>query len=115
MLNYNMEETSKRIRALRLRQGYTQEEAAERVGVERSYYSRMERGIKGCSVDVLARTAQVYGVSLDYLVLGPGWALQFQREGLREAQRLLEGILDGSIRVQEARNGPPGPWNPALG
>lgn len=70
MKTYNVEETAARTRELRARFGYTQETVAELIGVERSYLSRIENGVKGCSVDILIRLAEVYDVSLDYLVAG---------------------------------------------
>lgn len=110
MLNYNMEETAKRLRTLRVQQGYTQEAAAERLGVERSHLSRMERGQKGCSLELLVRLAQLYGVSLDYLLLGPDWADHWSGDGFMEAIRILEGLRDGRLRLQETQKVSPGPW-----
>lgn len=110
MLSYNTEEIANRIRTLRIQQGYTQEAAAELLGVERSHLSRMERGQKGCSVELLIRLAQLYRVSMDYLVLGPDWAARWTGQGLDQAIRILMGLRDGQLCVQETQNLSPGLW-----
>ena len=83
MKTYNIKETAARIRDLRVCFGYTQETAAELIGVERSYLSRIENGANGCSVDLLIRLAEIYNVSLDYLLTGK------DTDGKR-----LKGIID---------------------
>ena len=70
MKTYNIKETATRIRELRASFGYTQETAAELLGVERSYISRIESGTKGCSVDLFMRLSELYRVPLDYLLCG---------------------------------------------
>lgn len=70
MKTYNIKDTAGRIRELRASFGYTQETAAELLGVERSYLSRIENGVNGCSVDILVRMTELFDVSLDYLVAG---------------------------------------------
>ena len=70
MKTYNIKETAARIGDLRVNSGYTQETAADLIGVERSYLSRIENVVKGCSVDLFIRIAEIYHVSLDYLLYG---------------------------------------------
>ena len=65
-----MKQSGKRIRQLRMTQGYTQEEVAEQLNMDRSYYSRLESGKRGCSVDMLVHLSTLFNVSLDYLVFG---------------------------------------------
>ena len=69
-MNYDIKRSGERIRQLRMKQGYTQEETAELLNMDRSYYSRIESGKRGCSVDMLVHLSELLGVSLDYLVLG---------------------------------------------
>ncbi len=69
-MNYDMKECGKRIRQLRIKNGYTQEKLAHILNIDRSFYSRIESGQKGCSVDLLVRLSECFQVSLDYLVLG---------------------------------------------
>ena len=69
-MNYDTEECGKRIRQLRLKSGLTQEQTANAVNVNQSFYGRIESGKKGCSVDLFIQLSVLFGVSLDYLVLG---------------------------------------------
>lgn len=50
--------------------GMTQEELALITGVEKQHISRMERGVKAPSVDLLVILATTLHVSMDYLMLG---------------------------------------------
>ena len=67
---YNIERSGTIIRQLRKRNGYTQEELAKILRIDRSFYSRIESGKNGCSVDLLVQLSDVFEVSLDYLILG---------------------------------------------
>ena len=67
---YDIKQCGERIHQLRLNSGYTQEQLAEKLNIDRSFYSRIETGRKGCSVDLLVHLSSVFNVSLDYLVLG---------------------------------------------
>lgn len=67
---YNMEKSGARIRQLRTKSGLTQEKVAESLNIDRSFYSRIESGKKGCSVDLFIELSELFQVSLDYLVLG---------------------------------------------
>lgn len=67
---YDIKEGGERIRRLRVKEGYTQEQLAEILNIDRSFYSRIERGERGCSVDLLVHLTTLFDVSMDYLVLG---------------------------------------------
>ncbi len=67
---YNMEKSGERIRQLRKQSGYTQEQLAKILNVDRSFYSRIESGKNGCSVDLFIRLSALFEVTLDYLILG---------------------------------------------
>lgn len=69
-MSYDIAESGKRIRQLRTQKGYTQEEIARALNIDRSFYGRIESGKKGCSVDFLIRLSSFFAVSLDYIVLG---------------------------------------------
>ncbi|WP_158580055.1 helix-turn-helix domain-containing protein [Geodermatophilus marinus] len=56
--------TGARIRAARLKAGLSQNEAAARIGVSRSFLSTVERGQSGVSVHVLATMADVFGIPM---------------------------------------------------
>ena len=57
-----------KIKEKRLSLGLTQEKAAERLNINESYYSRIERGDRSFSVGLLLSIANFYNLSLDYLL-----------------------------------------------
>ena len=67
---YNTKASGARIRELRIAKNFTQDDLAEHMNVSRSFISLIESGKKGCSVDVLIVLSALFGVSIDYLVLG---------------------------------------------
>ena len=67
---YNTQVCGERIRQLRMKSGLTQENVAEALNVDRSFYSRIEAGKKGASVDLLIQLSELLNASLDYLILG---------------------------------------------
>ena len=69
-MNYDMKQSGERIRQLRIKNGLTQEKIAETLNIDRSFYSRIEFGKNGCSVDLFIQLSDVFEVSLDYLILG---------------------------------------------
>ncbi len=65
-----------RIRELRIAKDFTQDDLAEHMNVSHGYISFIESGKRGCSVDVLIALSNLFGVSIDYIVLGTvtyGW------------------------------------------
>lgn len=60
----------KRLQSARKALGITQEELAERLCVDRNHITRMERGIRVCSIDLLVEIAVLLDVSTDYLLSG---------------------------------------------
>ena len=67
---YDMEASGKRLKELRKQAGKTQEQVAEAVGLEPGTISRIERGVKGMSIDSLLMFSEIYGVSTDYILKG---------------------------------------------
>lgn len=70
--NYNVRESGIRIQKLRKKKGLTQEQLAELMNISCSGIAKIERGAKGASIDLLIDLAELFDVSLDYLVLGKG-------------------------------------------
>jgi transcriptional regulator with XRE-family HTH domain len=58
----------KRLRQIREAHGYSRREVAEKIGIAESQIVRYENGENDASGDVLARFAQFFGVSSDYLL-----------------------------------------------
>lgn len=67
---YEVKQSGERIHRLRMKNGFTQESIAETLNIDRSFYSRIESGKKGASVDLLIQLSALFNVSLDYLILG---------------------------------------------
>lgn len=61
---------SNRLKSLRKARGWTQEEAAKRLGLIRSTYSNYESGKREPDFDTAKEIADFYGVSVDYLLGG---------------------------------------------
>lgn len=60
----------KRLQSARKALSITQEELAESLCVDRNHITRMERGIRVCSIDLLVEMAALLDVSTDYLLVG---------------------------------------------
>lgn len=55
-------------RSLRIERGYTQESFAKHAGLDRSYYSAIERGNFNVTLDTLVKVAGALGVSASTLL-----------------------------------------------
>jgi len=58
-----------RVKELRKERGWSQGELADKVGTDARQISRYENGRITPSLDVVARLAEVFNISLDYLVV----------------------------------------------
>lgn len=67
---YDTKTCGERIHQLRVKNGLTQENVAAILNINRSYYSRIEAGKKGASVDIFIQLSGLLHISLDYLILG---------------------------------------------
>lgn len=56
------------IKDIRLRKGLTQSEVAAALGVSSVVYSRYENGKRQPSIDTLVQMADIFGVTVDYLL-----------------------------------------------
>ena len=56
------------IKDIRIRRGLTQAEVADSLGVSSVVYSRNETGTRQPSIDLLIQMADIFDVSVDYLV-----------------------------------------------
>jgi transcriptional regulator with XRE-family HTH domain len=56
-----------RLRRLRVERGWTQEQFAERLGIDRSYIGQVERGTRNISIVNLELIADGFGMSLSGL------------------------------------------------
>ena len=67
---YSTIETGKRIKQVRVKEKLTQEQVAEKIGVSPRQVRAFESGANGASIDVLVALAELFEVSLDYLIMG---------------------------------------------
>ena len=85
-MNFDMKKCGARVQQLRIQHGYTQEEFAKALNIDRSNLCRIESGRRGCSLDLLVQLSGIFGVTLDYIVFGkdkPDWITVNGREQLK--------------------------------
>lgn len=63
-----MEQIKNRLRDLREDSDMTQQQVAEKIGITQRKYSYIETGIQQLTADVLVPLAQLYNVSIDYIL-----------------------------------------------
>ena len=69
-MSFKSVECGMRIRSLREKLNYTQNQFAEQLNVSLDHLKSVERGRRSCSIDLIAQISVRYGESLDYLILG---------------------------------------------
>lgn len=67
---YDIVESGKRIKELRQKERMTQDSLSERLGITKNAYQKIERGANGAKIDTLIELAEIFNVSLDYIVCG---------------------------------------------
>lgn len=99
-MNYDMKKSGERIRQLRIQRGFTQENVAQVLNIDRSFYSRIEAGKNGCAVDLFIQLSGLFEVSLDYLILG-----KYDSTLLRDTERdlLKEGVEKAIACLEQIR------------
>ncbi|WP_367006698.1 helix-turn-helix transcriptional regulator [Streptococcus sp. ZY19097] len=65
-----MTQLAQQIRTLRTSKNLSQDELAEKIYISRQAVSKWENGEATPDIDKLVQLAEIFGVSLDYLVLG---------------------------------------------
>lgn len=63
-----MYELGKRLKELRIKNGFTQTQLAERLGISKAVISSYEVASRYPSYEVLIKFATIYGVTTDYLL-----------------------------------------------
>ncbi len=67
---YDIVKSGDRIRQLRKHEGMTQEQLALKLHISDRYLRKIENGEKGPSIDILVEISALFGVSLDYIIMG---------------------------------------------
>lgn len=58
----------KRLRQIRMENGFTQQKTADLLGITLRSYQKYEQGERSPSLDCLVKIADIFNVSLDYLL-----------------------------------------------
>ena len=93
-MHYDMKQSGTRIRFLRKQNGYTQEELARLLSIDRSFLSGIESGKKGCSVDLFIQFAGFFHISLDELILGTKHDIASSKEQVKDSISTLIDHLE---------------------
>ena len=101
-MSYDMKQSGERIRHLRIKNGLTQEKTANLLNIDQSFYGRIETGKKGCSVDLFIQLSALFGVSLDYLVLGKVLGDLPEEADLAQLKTDIDDLVDQLERLKQA-------------
>ena len=82
---YDTRSAGERIRSKRILLGLTQEELAEQIHRAPKYYSDIERGSCGMSMETMISIAKILDMSLDYMVFGTPTKEEVERVECQEA------------------------------
>ena len=83
---FDQKEFGKRLKEIRMVHGLTQEKLAEELNISWDHLSKIERGARSCSIELLIAISGYFGVSTDYLLTG--------KEMSKERNRILSVIRD---------------------
>lgn len=100
-MNYDMKESGKRIHQLRIESGLSQEKVAGALNIDRSFYSRIEAGKSGCSVDLFILLSELFKVSLDYLILGRYSTASFEDTEKLLLKKDIENLVNHLEQIKE--------------
>ena len=81
-----------RIKQLRISKGLTQEQLAERINISRTYEAKIESGAQVGPVELAVELAEIFDVSLDFLLLGKGHEQKDRKQELRRIIALLSAL-----------------------
>ena len=90
---FDQEAFGKRLRNLREEKGLSQEKIAEAVNISLVHYRFIERGSRGCSIDLLLDFAVFFHVSTDYLLIGRSADREHEINKLRFIQSALDKLI----------------------
>ena len=85
-----------RIKQLRISKGLTQEQLAERINISRTYEAKIESGAQVGPVELAVELAEIFDVSLDFLLLGKDHEQKDRKQELRRIIDLLS-ILEAEL------------------
>lgn len=91
---FDQKEFGRRLRKIRMAYDITQEKLAEELNVSWDYVSRMERGTRSCSIDLLIAISRYFEVSTDYLLTGREMSIERNRilSVIRELTEIAQSL-----------------------
>lgn len=92
-MHYDLKSMGIRIRELRRKRGWTQDELAARLNISDRHMRNIESGKCGVSIDLLVEIADIFGISTDYIVLGKTHANNQLEQQLVRLEEMLVEIL----------------------
>ncbi len=81
---FNPREAGTRLRKLREKAGYSQEQFSEKLNISRNYLAKVETGVRQPSIDLWIEIAVLTGTTLDYLILGRNNAVDQVKQQLQD-------------------------------
>ena len=94
MSYFDTTEFAARLNALRKARGMTQEEMAEALNISLEHLSKMERGKRNPSIDLLVAMACYFHVSTDYLLMGKNYDMVDYRAKILDVVTQLAEIAE---------------------
>ena len=76
---FDQKEFGMRLKEIRRNKGITQEKLAQEMNVSWNHISKLERGTRSCSLDLLIAVPKYFGVSTDYLLTGKEMSIERNR------------------------------------
>lgn len=89
MYYYDYKASGMRIQELRKQTSMTQEELAEKLNISCFTFGRIERGVQGGSIELLAELSAFFHVSIEYIVFGHENETQTMKARIRSAIKIL--------------------------
>lgn len=91
---FDQKEFGKRLKEIRMSKGITQEKLAEELNVSWAHISKMERGTRSCSIDLLIALSGYFEVSTDYLLTGKEMSIERNRilSVIRELTEIAQSL-----------------------
>lgn len=93
---YDLKEGSKRIKGIRKDAGMTQQQFATALNVSMETISKLERGQRSVSIDILCELVSVFGVTSDYILFGKT-SDDFKKAKMQQMMQQFKGILETYI------------------
>lgn len=84
------------IKTLRIAKNFTQEQVAERIGISRQKYARIESGVNSVTLDILSKVARVLDVTVGDItnVLNETPAVAYRTAEKSESSKQIFDMLD---------------------